>query len=470
MQPSRKRFGVEDQQRFAALSGDTNPIHMDPLAARRTQVGVPIVHGMHGLLWALDAAARALPDPPFRLKASFDRPMFLDEPLEVSWTSNEGSLRGRVEARGIPVFIFAVSTVPNGHPGVGADRAAGAAIPEAPVALDLEQMADQGGLLRFATPPAVAGCQFAELTSRVGPAMVAALACLSSLVGMVCPGLTSILSGLDVDCLGREAGAGSEALAYRTEHVDERFRSVRMAVEGGGLRGVVDAFARPPPTVQPTVAEAAGRVLPDSYRGATALVVGGSRGMGEVVAKLVAAGGGRTIISYATGEQDARRVGAEIDASGGDCLLCALDVRRPIADQLRDVRPTHVYYFATCPIFIKRSPTYDQAIFETFIRYYVTGFNELCSALLASQTELTAFYPSSVAVEERPANMTEYAMAKAAGEILCADLTRFTPRLRIVVSRLPRVLTDQTASIRATAAAPVLDVLAPLVAEVQGRL
>jgi hypothetical protein len=43
--------------------------------------------------------------------------------------------------------------------------------------------------------------------------------------------------------------------------------------------------------------------------------------------------------------------------------------------------------------------------------------------------------------------MTEYVMAKLAGEVLCADLTRRDRGLKILVRRLPPLLTDQTAAI-----------------------
>src|SRR5271163_3454397 len=49
-----KIFTVTDQARFAALTGDFNPMHMDPIAARRTPAGAPVVHGIHTLLWLLD--------------------------------------------------------------------------------------------------------------------------------------------------------------------------------------------------------------------------------------------------------------------------------------------------------------------------------------------------------------------------------------------------------------------------------
>jgi hypothetical protein len=80
---------------------------------------------------------------------------------------------------------------------------------------------------------------------------------------------------------------------------------------------------------------------------------------------------------------------------------------------------------------------------------------------------LSVFYPSSIFVEERPVGMTEYGMAKIAGETLCADLMRDTPGLTILVSRLPRVLTDQTTTVALIDAADPCQVLLPLVRQVQ---
>ena len=40
-------FTLADQIAFAELSGDNNPLHLDPVVARRTLFGQPIVHGVH---------------------------------------------------------------------------------------------------------------------------------------------------------------------------------------------------------------------------------------------------------------------------------------------------------------------------------------------------------------------------------------------------------------------------------------
>ena len=42
----RRTFGQRDFDRFAALSGDDNPIHVDPEFAGRTRFGRTVCHGM----------------------------------------------------------------------------------------------------------------------------------------------------------------------------------------------------------------------------------------------------------------------------------------------------------------------------------------------------------------------------------------------------------------------------------------
>src|SRR6516162_4111748 len=49
-----RTFNSEDQVIFAGLTGDFNPIHLDPIAARKTQAGTVVVHGVHAILWALN--------------------------------------------------------------------------------------------------------------------------------------------------------------------------------------------------------------------------------------------------------------------------------------------------------------------------------------------------------------------------------------------------------------------------------
>jgi hypothetical protein len=261
---------------------------------------------------------------------------------------------------------------------------------------------------------------------------------------------------------------GAHWLEFMVDDVDPRFRLVRLKVHGGGLAGRLETCSRHPPVQQPGTATLASAVTAGAFAGATALVIGGSRGLGEVTAKLIAAGGGAVIITYVAGRADAEAVAADINAWGGQCQIAPYDVRQAAAPQIAPLHqaPTHLYYFATPTIGRRKSGLYAAERFEEFNAFYVTGFMNAVDACLQRRPEgLSAFYPSTVYVESRPAEMTEYAMSKAAGEVLCSDLQQYRRGVRVLMRRLPRSATDQTGSIVPMHTADPVSVMLPIVQE-----
>jgi hypothetical protein len=59
--------------------------------------------------------------------------------------------------------------------------------------------------------------------------------------------------------------------------------------------------------------------------------------------------------------------------------------------------------------------------------------------------------------------MAEYSMAKAAGEILCSEMAASHKQLRMNVVRLPRILTDQTATVTPVESADALTTMLPII-------
>jgi acyl dehydratase len=314
-----RTFTEADQMRFAAVSGDRNPMHLDALLARRTQAGVPVVHGVHLLLWGLDVLARAEPHlPPMRrLKAHFKRFAGLGETVTVALGPRaEASARLDFAAGGMTVAQLVVDF---GAAARAAEAISGDPVPApaAPSDLAFEAMEGLSGRLAFASPPDEAAAMFPAASGWLGPRRVAALAASTLLVGMVCPGLHSIYGGLTVESC--DEAAPEDRLGFRVVATQPRFRSVRMAIEGGGLAGVVESYARTPPAPQASSRELASLVEAGEFAGGTALVIGGSRGLGEVTAKLLAAGGAKVVISYRVGAAEAEATADEIRAAGGQC-------------------------------------------------------------------------------------------------------------------------------------------------------
>jgi NADP-dependent 3-hydroxy acid dehydrogenase YdfG len=308
---------------------------------------------------------------------------------------------------------------------------------------------------------------FPALCQKLGTARVGSMGLLSTIVGMIVPGLHSIFAGLNLTL--SDYIASPATAAFRTEQSDERFRLVTIEVVGVGYAGDITAFMRLPSIQPPTMEGVAARVSPDRFKDRSALVIGGSRGIGATIAKLLAAGGGNVVLTYFANRAEAVAVESDINTHRKQtvCTVARYDVlTRGDVTSLGDLgRFTHVYYCATSKIGGPAGRVYSERRFIEFCKVYVDGLHALVDALLQirpANSPLTILYPSSIFVTERPKQMTEYAMAKAAGEILCADLAKAHRNLKMSIPRLPRILTDQTAVVPPVPTADALEVMLPL--------
>jgi acyl dehydratase len=81
---ARRTFTQADFDRFAALSGDDNPIHVDPVFSAETRFGRTVAHGMllYAALWGL--ICRHFPGAVQESQAlMFPAPTCVDEPVRL---------------------------------------------------------------------------------------------------------------------------------------------------------------------------------------------------------------------------------------------------------------------------------------------------------------------------------------------------------------------------------------------------
>ena len=461
-------FGLNDQIAFARLSSDWNPMHLDQAFARRTQVGAPVVHGIHNLAWAANAVLHSFPLKISNIRARFLQPLYLDELASVRIRNRtDRQMEFEVVAANTVVAVFKLSSGPAkfaANPQLASAAAAATQISQ-PADLPFEQLIHQSGAV--VTGDADTRPLFPALTEAIGLPAIKALLATSQIVGMACPGLHSLFAGLELSC---HPGADRDsALTYAVSKADPRFRSLQIDVSGSGIAGRLEAFARPSPPIQPTVTEISPRVAGSPFSGQKSLIIGGSRGLGEVTAKIVAAGGGHPVITYRDSKHEAEHVSADILSTGGQCEILSYDALLPAREQLQNLGAVDCcYYFATPKIFQRKSDLYEPEKLRRFLSFYADGFQNLCAALAHDGPGKTVmFYPSTVAIDEGASATAEYAMAKMAGEILAKYISEFMSGIHVMCRRLPRILTDQTATVGVASADNVLDVMLPIVYEVQ---
>jgi hypothetical protein len=433
------------------ISGDNNPVHLDPVRARRFLFGKTVVHGVHLLMWALDSLFSTRKDN-YRIsavRASFRRPVFPGDQVTIEYPSDsEESVRlvitsvGEVKAN-VQVEFYRMHGV--------SDQTC-SPHPEAPTPYEPRVLTDDDlpgleGTLALHLPKIEYRRLFPNLARSVEPLQASALLSISRLVGVECPGLNSILYEID---LADEASQMTSDMNYKLAAFDERTQRVSLDVVSPFLSGSVIAFVRPEPVSQADCAELSVLVEDDEFSDQNALIVGASRGLGEVTAKLLAMGGAAVTGTFNVGKDDADQVAEEINSAGGRIRFVHLDVTQ--SDFLEsfanegDLDLTHLYYFCSPKIPLNQTGKFSTETLEDLFQFYVSHFIELTNVLVESRLS-RAFYPSTIFLDETPPGMGEYSVAKSAGEAACAILEKIYPKLQIYRPRLPPTNTDQTASI-----------------------
>jgi acyl dehydratase/NAD(P)-dependent dehydrogenase (short-subunit alcohol dehydrogenase family) len=441
---------MQDQMWFARATGDSNPLHLDARWAERTFPGAVVVHGVHALLWALDqAVSREGGTELAGVSATFVKPILLGDEVALEW--DKESLTAKLKVRGELVTRAQLARTWRAKP------------PATPNVGEAEALAptEDARLLAAAFP---------DLARAIGARRLGGLGLLSTVVGTRRPGLNGVFAGLEVDF---DAAPG-EAISYGVERRSPALSRLELWVSGLGLSGRIFAFEGGSPVPNVGSSDAGGLVGPTEFAGAAPLVIGASSGLGAATAALLRAGGATPILT--SRDETALAQLRESLTAGGDVAAVAFDVRDPQAGLARvrqlGWRGGQLYYFASPRIFRRRIEPYQGADLREFLAVYVEGFYEIVRALMEARDgqPLTVLYPSTVAIDERAADLFEYRIAKQAGEEVCDRLAERYRALTVLKPRLPRIATRQTQSFVRMGASGAEAAMLPLVRAVQGRV
>ena len=466
---------------FARVSGDFNPLHIDPVLARRYQFGSTLIHGINGTLRALDTFFAGREHAALKsLQVTFSKPARQGDELALFAEQLSGAESGSTDVhmevhrsgKKLQSIEFSFSDIAAANlpapqlPAPVTDQA-----PE-PADIGLQQAEGLAGSTTMKWDPACFRALFPNLAKTLPEPQCATILASTKIVGMICPGLNSVYARLHLT-FATEAVDQATELRYRVTSVDARFSRVLMEVSNPVASGTIEAFFRPPPVSQASAADIATLVDDDRFRGQTALVIGGSRGLGEVTAKVLAAGGANTIITYASGHADATKVAADILANGGVCNTLKLDVLdgsdpHPLFDN--PDRITHIYYMASPLIEKSDARIWDAQLFGKYTDFYLNGLANLLARFAGNpqyrDAQLSIYLPSTAFLDQPEKGFFEYSVCKAATESFALQIQSRYPRWRFFTPRLPRMLTDQTSGI---AGLDILDSARHILASLEGH-
>ena len=444
----------DDTLNFARLSGDHNPLHVDPVAARRFQFGNTVIHGVHGTLLALDALFKHLSELGNKridsISVVYSKPVKQGDQVEVLCnTVGELSYKIEVLNGGKKAQVIKVSLAEVEQVFVFAPYEE---LKTSPRPLTLAEAEELTVEFPLTWNNELCASLFPHLYKNVPNGQIAYIMGLTNIVGMRCPGMDSVFAGFKAAFKQMPEHADAQ-LTFTVSTLDPRFSRVVMDANNNVADGQIEALFRPQQVAQPDMAFIQSLTPSQLFSGVNALVVGGSRGLGETAAKILAAGGAKVTVSYARGQGDAEAIAKDIcqhEGKASTMQLNVLDVDQQTELSIQAQGFTHIFYFAS-PLIEKNDDLFDVALFNKFCSYYVTGLAKIVNAIAADKArrkeQVTLFIPSTVFIEESKKGFAEYVTAKQAAEQYVEHTLAKLPKWKAVVPRMKPMLTDQTAAV-----------------------
>ena len=439
----------KSQMSFAKYSGDYNPVHVDFVYARRSMYGEQVVHGINTVLLALDFFCNNRFNFSLNsISVKFLKPVFLNTDFTIKIISNTNNnviihiIANNSICTKIKFQFFSQKKSINYSENILSFNIPNKTKPEL---FDYDVKKNRHRKIDINLCRDELESTYPYLVTCFDNYQFGVILTLTNIVGMKCPGLNSLFSSFKLNF--KSDKLPKKAMTFEVNNYDSRFSLYDINVSSNTFLGTIIAFNRPKSVLQSNYNSYKSLVKEDEFSNQIALIIGGSRGIGEITAKILAIGGADVTITYNKGHDDSDKIVRDINSNGGQCKKIKYDV---LNDTLNEVNfkknYTHIYYYATPFIFSGNKDSFSEKLFTTFSKFYISEFYELVNYFYKRKT-LNFFYPSTVALDDMFGNMMEYTLSKSSGEKLIDFLQLKLPALYIYKPRLPRLETDQTVSL-----------------------
>ena len=448
-----KIFTLNDQYQFARFSGDSNPIHIDPILARRTMAGECIVHGVNGLMCAINYLAKHNRISINHFDVKFSKTIPLGIQVNFFWDSGKNKLTIVYEDAVYTSILVTLGSILKDSDISNIKTAEPLVSPRNKNLEECSEIIREELIYRGNIE--VGKILFPYLFERYGDIFAIELALTSEIVGMQIPGLNSLFLSMK----GKFSEVNSNSF-YELVSCNSKFGVMKLIVQGRRLIAQIEAFYRPSLINLPSIERIAKSIKCSEFKNVNALIIGGSRGLGEITAKIITSGGGKVTISYNLGEEDARNLQQELLNFGGSCDIIQLKIEDKF--YLPEAKFNQIYYFPT-PKVKTEDPNIPNLKLENLYQYfYVDAFRNLLNQVLKRNMLTSIFYPSSTFLDNPPKNFSKYVDAKLKGEQVCREFQE-TKFMQIICPRLPRMATDQTLGLLTESFKDSVNVMYPLI-------
>lgn len=436
-------FTLEDQNTFAKFSGDFNPIHINEKESIKTHAGQPIVHGVHMVLWALDAFKIGL-RADSELDINFISQVNLNTEVQAVFdkTKNEILLLGGNKVKHCSIKIKKLSIVNN------------TSLTNNEVSFDISNLEpDDLEIDEIRTGQKINDLYggykkhlgrniFPYLVKNIGLDFVYEMACISSIVGMKVPGNHSLFLNLSLSFTSNNK---NKYFIVNSKHNILKLLSI--SYFGLNLNAKIKALFRPKPTLVSSISSLKEEFDQHiSLQNKKVLVIGGSRGIGAYVTKLCSIMGASVTFTYNSQNEEAKLIEKEILSNGGKVNCRKMNVLDNNDIKILDDKFDYIYYFATPKILPNTSKDINKKMADYFYLFYVDTFKKIVKKFSSLNKKTKFLYPSTTYIDDNKDGFREYISAKLEGESLCKSYNK-KMNGNFFYPRLPPLDTDQNLSI-----------------------
>lgn len=440
----KRVFTMIDQKNFALFSGDFNPIHVDEIKSTKTHAGQPIAHGVHQVLWVLDAFKIKLRCSD-KISISFKSQINISDEVCAEFNESIGKiLITNSDNQKIHSEINLNTEEDYNSSKPKNDQVFFTTFNLKPEAPEIHQLKlkKKYHKLYGGSQIEIGKTLFPFLVNDIGLNIVYEFACLSSIVGMKMPGMHSLFVNLNISFPHFENH--KSYLEVINKH--ENLNLISLNYSGINLKSEIKAFYRPKPIETMSIKNLKiNYENKNSLNGKKILVIGGSRGIGAYVVKLCSIMGASVTFTYNSNYQDAENIASEVIKNGATANFFKLNVTN--IDDLKkiDDRFDQIYYFATPKIFPNSSEETDYELQKKYHLFYVEYFEKVLNTFIPKNASTKFLYPSTTYIDDKN-NFKEYIFAKIQGEKLCEKYIKDFNAI-IYYPRIPPLDTDQNLSI-----------------------
>lgn len=442
---------MNDQLKFAALSGDYNPIHISKSESRRLIYGEPVVHGVNAVLEALNILAKSHNEQKYinSLSVKFLKPIFLgiNAEIEINKLAPADKVVCKIyQAKNLCCSInidFEKSLKRLNKYLQNLEESPKSEYTQTnPEYVSFNNLENYSGAFKLKVDSKKIETNYSvELKNFLTKNQLFSIIGLSKIVGMHIPGINSLFSEIEI----KSQPLDTSEMHYKVLNYDKRFNRVEIKVNTPSFKGRLKAFIRPQIKKQKKFSEIKKLVQKNEFKNQRAVVIGGSRGIGEISTKILCAGGANVFVTFNSGLKEVNLMKAEILDYGGKIKSSNLDIANIELESIKKIKafnPTHLYYFATPFIKPGNKKEFSNELFQDFCKFYVDGFDYI-QKYLGVKIKRHYFYPSTIFIEEGPLDFREYTMAKLRGENLCTLIEVNNPQISIFRPRMQKIKTDQ---------------------------